>query len=231
MLELDPPVIDQTKIPLAGMSPRYDEKQLRINQRTKNRTGFALGSAPVSKEEGGENLFWFKGQPRLGLWYPNDSSFDLVAYTDSDYGGANLDRKSTSGGCQFLGGRLVSWQCKKQTTISQSTTEAEYIAASQCCSQVLWIQNQMQDYGLSFLQTPIYIDNNSAISIVNNPVKHSKTKHIEIKYHFIRDCNEKKIIQVLKVHTDDQYADLFTKAFDVGRFTFLVTSVEMMNSE
>ncbi|KAJ9556214.1 hypothetical protein OSB04_010828 [Centaurea solstitialis] len=131
---------------------------------------------------------YLKGQPRLGLW-----------------------RMS------ILGGRLVSWQCKKQTTVSQSTTEAEYIAASQCCSQVLWIQNQMQDYGLSFLQTPIYIDNNSAISIVNNPVKHSKTKHIEIKYHFIRDCNEKKIIQVLKVHTDDQYADLFTKAFDVGR--------------
>ncbi|KAJ9545521.1 hypothetical protein OSB04_025228 [Centaurea solstitialis] len=163
---------------------------------------------------------YLKGQPRLGLWYPNVSSFDLVAYTDSDYGGANLDRKSTSGGCQFLGGRLVSWQCKKQTTVSQSTTEAEYIAASQCCSQVLWIQNQMQDYGLSFLQTPIYIDNNSALSIVNNPVKHSKTKHIEIKYHFIRDCNEKKIIQVLKVHTNDQYADLFTKAFDVGRVLF-----------
>ncbi|KAJ9538292.1 hypothetical protein OSB04_031025 [Centaurea solstitialis] len=169
---------------------------------------------------------YLKGQPRLGLWYPNDSSFDLVAYTDSDYGGANLDRKSTSRGCQFLGGRLVSWQCKKQTTVSQSTTEAEYIAASQCCSQVLWIQNQMQDYGISFLQTPIYIDNNSAISIVNNPVKHSKTKHIEIKYHFIRDCNEKRLIQVLKVHTDDQYADLFTKAFDVGRYMvkFLVWS-------
>ncbi|KAJ9544859.1 hypothetical protein OSB04_024566 [Centaurea solstitialis] len=174
---------------------------------------------------------YLKGQPKLGLWYPYDNSFDLVAYTDSDYGGANLDRKSTSGGCQFLGGRLVSWQCKKQTTVSQSTTEAEYIAASQCCSQVLWIQNQMQDYRLSFLHTPIYIDNNSAISIVNNPVKHSKTKHIEIKYHLIRDCNEKKLIQVQKVHTDDQYADLFTKAFDVGRFIFLVTSVGMMNSE
>ncbi|KAJ9562511.1 hypothetical protein OSB04_007671 [Centaurea solstitialis] len=168
---------------------------------------------------------YLKGQPRLGLWYPNDTSFDLVAYTDSDYGGANLDRKSTSGGCQFLGGRLVSWQCKKQTTVSQSTTEAEYIAASQCCSQVLWIQNQMQDYGLSFLQTPIYIDNNSAISIVNNPVKHSKTKHIEIKYHLIRDCNEKKLIQVLKVHTDDQYADLFTKAFDVGSVESIMESM------
>ncbi|KAJ9555801.1 hypothetical protein OSB04_010415 [Centaurea solstitialis] len=118
---------------------------------------------------------YLKGQPRLGLWYPNDSSFDLVAYTDSDYGGANLDRKSTSGGCQFLG-------------------------------------------------------EDCAISIVNNPVKHSKTKHIEIKYHFIRDCNEKKIIQVLKVHTDDQYADLFTKAFDVGRYMvkFLVLSAQRL---
>ncbi|KAI3678839.1 hypothetical protein L6452_38143 [Arctium lappa] len=164
---------------------------------------------------------YLKGQPRLGLWYPHDSSFDLLAYSDSDLGGANLDRKSTSGGCQLLGARLVSWQCKKQTTVSTSTTEAEYIAAASCCSQVLWIQNQMLDYGVTFLHTPIFIDNSSAISIVNNPVKHSKTKHIEIRYHFIRDCNEKKLIQVVKVHTDNQFADLFTKAFDVGRFTFL----------
>ncbi|KAI3735684.1 hypothetical protein L6452_15192 [Arctium lappa] len=174
---------------------------------------------------------YLKGQPRLGLWYPHDSPFDLIAYSDSDLGGANLDRKSTSGGCQFLGARLVSWQCKKQTTMSTSTTEAEYIAAASCCSQVLWIQNQMLDYGVTFLHTPIFIDNSSAISIVNNPVKHSKTKHIEIRYHFIRDCNEKKLIQVVKVHTDNQFADLFTKAFDVGRFTFLVTSVGMINSE
>ncbi|KAI3733711.1 hypothetical protein L6452_13164 [Arctium lappa] len=174
---------------------------------------------------------YLKGQPRLGLWYPHDSPFDLIAYLDSDLGGANLDRKSTSGGCQFLGARLVSWQCKKQTTVSTSTTEAEYIEAASCCSQVLWIQNQMMDYGVTFLHTPIFIDNSSAISIVNNPVKHSKTKHIEIRYHFIRDCNEKKPIQVVKVHTDNQFADLFTKAFDVGRFTFLVTSVGMINSE
>ncbi|KAI3757856.1 hypothetical protein L6452_05399 [Arctium lappa] len=174
---------------------------------------------------------YLKWQPRLGLWYPHDSPFDLIAYSDSDLGGANLDKKSTSGGCQFLGARLVSWQCKKQTTVSTSTTEAEYIAAASCCAQVLWIQNQMLDYGVTFLHTPIFIDNSSAISIVNNPVKHSKTKHIEIRYHFIRDCNEKKLVQVVKVHTDNQFADLFTKAFDVGRFTFLVTSVGMINSE
>ncbi|KAI3665305.1 hypothetical protein L6452_43929 [Arctium lappa] len=174
---------------------------------------------------------YLKGQPRLGLWYPHDSPFDLLAYSDSDLGGANLDRKSTSGGCQFLGARLVSWQCKKQTIISTSTTETEYIAAASCCSQVLWIPNQMLDYGMTFLHTPIFIDKNSAISIVNNPVKHSKTKHIEIKYHFIRDCNEKKLIQVVKLHTSNQFADLFTKAFDIASNGYLFWANAAIQSE
>ncbi|GJS28923.1 putative ribonuclease H-like domain-containing protein [Tanacetum coccineum] len=78
---------------------------------------------------------YLKGQPKLGLWYPKDSPFDLVAYTDSDYAGASLDRKSTTGGCQFLGCRLISWQCKKQNVVANSTTEAEYVAASSCCGQ------------------------------------------------------------------------------------------------
>ncbi|GJY45535.1 hypothetical protein Tco_0434598 [Tanacetum coccineum] len=90
---------------------------------------------------------YLKGQPKLGLWYPKDSPFDLVAYTNSDYAGASLDRKSTTGGCQFLGCRLISWQCKKQTVVANSTTEAEYVAALSCCGQVLWIQNQLLDYG------------------------------------------------------------------------------------
>nr|GEZ52041.1 ribonuclease H-like domain, reverse transcriptase, RNA-dependent DNA polymerase [Tanacetum cinerariifolium] len=91
----------------------------------------------------------FAGHPKLGLWYPKDSPFDLVAYSDSDYGGATQDRKSTTGGCHFLGRRLTSWQCKKQTIVATSTTEAEYVAAASCCGQVLWIQNQLLDYGLS----------------------------------------------------------------------------------
>ncbi|GJW59860.1 uncharacterized mitochondrial protein-like protein [Tanacetum coccineum] len=105
---------------------------------------------------------YLKGQPKLGLWYPKDSPFDLVAYTDSDYAGASLDRKSTTGGCQFLGCRLISWQCKKQTVVANSTTKAEYVAASSCCGQVLWIQNQLLDYGYNFMHTKIFIDNNSS---------------------------------------------------------------------
>ncbi|KAI3802308.1 hypothetical protein L1987_30438 [Smallanthus sonchifolius] len=98
---------------------------------------------------------YLKGKQRLGLWYPHGSNFDFNAYTDSDFGGCYLDRKSTTGGCQFLGNRLVSWQCKKQTTVSISTCEAEYIAAVSCCSQILWIQQQLRDYGLNFTRTPM----------------------------------------------------------------------------
>ncbi|GJT63205.1 putative ribonuclease H-like domain-containing protein [Tanacetum coccineum] len=86
---------------------------------------------------------YLKGKPNLGLWYPRESPFDLEAFSDSDYGGSNLDRKSTTGGCQFLGQRLISWQCKKQTIVATSTTEAEYVAAANCCGQVLWVQNQL----------------------------------------------------------------------------------------
>nr|GEU33981.1 uncharacterized mitochondrial protein AtMg00810-like [Tanacetum cinerariifolium] len=90
---------------------------------------------------------YLKGKPHLSLWYPRHSCFNLVSSSDSDYVGASLDRKSTTGGCQFLGCRLISWQCKKQTVVATSLTEAKYVATASCCAQVLWIQNQLLDYG------------------------------------------------------------------------------------
>nr|GEW35889.1 hypothetical protein [Tanacetum cinerariifolium] len=171
------------------------------------------------------------GQPKLGLWYPRDSLFDLEAYSDSDYTGASLDRKSTTGGCQFLGKRLISWQCKKQTIVTNSTTEAEYVATASCCRQVVWIQNQMLDYGFNLMNTKIYIDNESTICIVKNLVFHSKTKHIEIMHHFIRDSYAKKLIQVIKIHTDHNIADLLTKAFNVSMFNFLNASIGLLVDE
>ncbi|GJY29780.1 putative ribonuclease H-like domain-containing protein [Tanacetum coccineum] len=135
----------------------------------------------------------------------------------NDYAGASLDRKSTIGGCQFLSKRLISWQCKKKIVLANSTTEAEYVATANCCGQVLWIQNQMLDYGFTFMNTKIYIDNESTICIVKNLVFDSKTKHIEIRHHFIRDSYKKKLIQVIKIYTDHNVADLLTKAFDVSR--------------
>ncbi|GJW26375.1 putative ribonuclease H-like domain-containing protein [Tanacetum coccineum] len=131
---------------------------------------------------------YLKGQPKLGLWYPKDSPFDLEAYTDSDYASASLDRKST--------------------------TRVEHVAASSCRGQVLWIQNRLLDYGYNFMNTKIFIDNESTICIVKNPVFHSKTKHIEIRHHFIRDSYKKSLIQVIKIYTDHIVADLLTKAFD-----------------
>ncbi|GJS62722.1 hypothetical protein Tco_0657506 [Tanacetum coccineum] len=130
---------------------------------------------PLLKDADGEDYVnrifrYLKGQPKLGLWYPKDSPFDLEAYTDSDYAGASLYRKSIIGGCQFLGCRLISWQCKKQTVVANSTTKAEYIAAFNCYGQVLWIQNQLLDYGYKFMQNEIHIDNESTICIVKNPV-------------------------------------------------------------
>ncbi|GKC82920.1 hypothetical protein Tco_1138637, partial [Tanacetum coccineum] len=166
---------------------------------------------------------YLKHQPKLGLWYPRDSPFELKSFSDSDYGGASLDKKSTIGGCQFLGRRLISWQCKKQTIVANSTIEVEYVAFANCCRQVLWIQNQMMDYGFNFMNTKIHIDNESTISVIKNPVAHSRTKNIEIRFHFIRYCYEKRLIEVIKIHIDSNVADLLTKGFDVTRFNFLVT--------
>ncbi|GJT34959.1 hypothetical protein Tco_0925378 [Tanacetum coccineum] len=159
---------------------------------------------------------YLKGQPKLGLWYPKDSPFDLKAYTDSDYAAASLDKKSTTRCSQFLGKRLISWQCKKQTIVANSTTEAEYVVASSCCGQVLWIENQSLDYGYNFMNIKIFIDNESTIYIVKNPVFYSKTKHIEIRHHFIRDSNEKKLIQMIKIHTEQFLLINSQKLFDVG---------------
>ncbi|GJS25601.1 hypothetical protein Tco_0454233 [Tanacetum coccineum] len=134
---------------------------------------------------------YLKHQPKLSLWYPRDSPFELEAYSNNDNGGASLDRKSTT----------------------------EYVAAANCCGRVLWIQNQMMDYGFNFMNTKIHIDNESTISVIKNPVAHLRTKHIEIRFHFIRDCYEKRLIKVIKIHTDHNVADLLTKGFDVTRIS------------
>ncbi|GJR77181.1 hypothetical protein Tco_0089546 [Tanacetum coccineum] len=117
--------------------------------------------------------------------YPKDSPLDLIAYSDSHYASASIDRKSTIRGCQFLGCRLISWQCKKQTIMANSTTEAEYIDASNCYRQVLWLQNQLLDYGYSFMQTKIHIDNESTISRLSRNLLSLilKPEQKEIQFH------------------------------------------------
>ncbi|GJS92658.1 retrovirus-related pol polyprotein from transposon TNT 1-94 [Tanacetum coccineum] len=130
-------------------------------------------------------LRYLKGTPTLGLYYPKCSGFDLKGYSDSDYAGCNMDRKSTSGACQILGGKLVCWSAKKQQSVAMSSAEAEYVAAAGCCASILWMKSQLSDYDIHYKMVPIFCDNTSAIAISNNPVLHSRTKHIDIRYHFI----------------------------------------------
>ena len=172
---------------------------------------------------------YLKGTPNLGIWYPKDTGFDLIGYTDSDFAGCKIDRKSTSGSCQFLGRRLVSWYSKKQHSMSTSTAEAEYIAAGSCCAQILWMRNQLQDYGLMLDKIPILCDNTSAIAIANNPVQHSRTKHIDIRYHFLREHVMNGTVELHFVPTDQQIADIFTKPLDESTFSRLVGELGMLN--
>ena len=168
--------------------------------------------------------------PTLGLWYPKGSRFDLVGFSDADYAGDKVDRKSTSGTCHFLGRSLVCWSSKKQNCVSLSTAESEYIAAGSCCAQLLWMKQTLKDYGIHLKQVPLYCDNESAIKIANNPVQHSKTKHIEIRHHFLRDHVVKEDIDIIHVNTEEQLADIFTKPLDEKRFCKLRCELNILES-
>src|SRR3954468_22039263 len=168
--------------------------------------------------------------PNFGIWYPKRSSFDLVGYSDSDYAGDKVDRKSTSGTCQFLGRSLVSWSSKKQNSVSLSTAEAEYIAAGSCCAQLLWMTQTLKDYGVYVKHVPLLCDNESAIKIGHNPVQHSRTKHIEVRHHFIRDHIAKGDINLKHVRTDKQLADIFTKPLDEKVFCRLRSELNIIDA-
>nr|GFB91747.1 copia protein [Tanacetum cinerariifolium] len=140
----------------------------------------------------------------------------------TDYAGCKDSFKNTSGGAQFLGEKLVSWSSKKQDCTALSTAKAEYVSLSACCAQVLWMRTQLTDYGFHFDKIPIYCDSKSAIAISCNLVQHSRTKHIAVRYHYIKEHVEKGTIELYFVKTDYQLADIFTKALPVDRFNFLV---------
>ncbi|GJR40793.1 retrovirus-related pol polyprotein from transposon TNT 1-94 [Tanacetum coccineum] len=161
------------------------------------------------------------------LWYTKDSGFELTGFSDADYAGCKDTFKSTSGGLQFLGEKLVNWSSKKQDCTSLSTAEAEYVSLSACCAQVLWMRTQLMDYGFLFNKIPIYCDSKSTIAISWNLVQYSRIKHIAIRYHFIKEHREKGTIELFFVKTDYQLADLFTKALPVDRFNYLVCLLGM----
>ncbi|GKC23988.1 retrovirus-related pol polyprotein from transposon TNT 1-94 [Tanacetum coccineum] len=165
---------------------------------------------------------YLKGTINMGLWYPKDSGFELTAFSDADHAGCLDTRKSTSGGIQFLGEKLVSWMSKKQDCTAMSTAEAEYVALSVSFAQVMWMRTQLKDYGFNYNKIPLYCDSQSAIAISCNPVQHSRTKHINVRYHFIKEQVERGIIELYFVRTEYQLADMFTKALSQDRFEYLV---------
>ncbi|GKA75322.1 retrovirus-related pol polyprotein from transposon TNT 1-94, partial [Tanacetum coccineum] len=151
----------------------------------------------------------------------------LYLTANADHAGCQDTRRSTSGSMQFLGDRLVSWSSKRQKSTAISSTEAEYIAMSGCCAQILWMRSQLTDYGLGFNKIPMYYDNKSAIALSCNNVQHSRSKHIDIRFHFIKEHVENGVIELYFVNTEYQLADIFTKALARERIEFLINKLGM----
>ncbi|GJS74935.1 hypothetical protein Tco_0724816 [Tanacetum coccineum] len=170
---------------------------------------------------------YLRGTVNMGLWYTKDSCFELTRSLYVDYAGCKDTFKSTSGGAQFLGEKLVSWSSKKQDYTSLSTAEAEYVSLSACCAQIFFMRTQLLDYGFHFSKIPIYCDSKLAIAISCNLVQHSRTKHIAVRYHFIKDHIQEGTIELFFVKTDYQLSDLFTKALPLDMFNYLVCRLSM----
>ncbi|GJW76841.1 hypothetical protein Tco_0138523 [Tanacetum coccineum] len=148
------------------------------------------------------------------------SNMSFRAYADADHAGCRDSRRSTSGSAQFLGDRLVSWSLKKQRRTAISTTEAEYIAVFGCYAQILWMQSQLKDYGFDFNKIPLYCDNKSVIALCCNNVQHSRSKHIDIRHHFIREQVENRVVKLYIVEMNYQLVDILTKHYQENGSNF-----------
>ncbi|GJT43949.1 hypothetical protein Tco_0952664 [Tanacetum coccineum] len=170
---------------------------------------------------------YLRGTINRGLWHPKEFSIALTAYADADHAGCQDTRRSTYGSMHLLGDRLVSWSSKRQKSVVISSTKAEYIALFSCCAQVLWMRSQLTDYGLRFNKFPMYCDNKSAITLCCNNVQHSRSKHIDIRFHFIKEQVKNGVVELYFVNTEYQLADIFTKAFGIERIKFLINKFGM----
>nr|GEV40474.1 copia protein [Tanacetum cinerariifolium] len=164
---------------------------------------------------------YIKGTTHLGLWYPKGTSIETVVYADSNHARDYVDRKSISGICTFVGCCLTSWFQKKQTALAISTTEAEYVSAKKACQQALWMKQALIDYAVRLDDVPIMCDNKGAIDLSKNSVQHSRTKHIEIRHHFLRNNVQKGHIPIEKVSSVENITDILTKPLKRESFNYL----------
>nr|GEY96041.1 retrotransposon protein [Tanacetum cinerariifolium] len=165
----------------------------------------------LMKDEECELIDSTKYRGMIGLWYPNRTGIETVVYADSDHAGDYVDRKSTSGICTFVGCCLTSWFSKKQTSLVISTTEAEYVSAGKACKQALWMKQALIDYDVRLDDVLIMCDNKGAIDLSKNLVQHSRTKHIEIRHHFLRDNVQKGHVSIEKVSSVENIIGILTK--------------------
>ena len=164
-------------------------------------------------------LRYVKGTKNFGIIYKAESDCDLIGYTDSDWAGSIDDRKSTTGYIFLLGSKIISWATKKQKTVALSSAEAEYMAATSATCEAVWLRRIMENLHQRVDRpTKIYCDNMSTIAMTKNPVFHSRTKHIEIRHHFIRELVEQGEIELDFCRTKDQLADIFTKPITTEKF-------------
>ncbi|GJU32163.1 hypothetical protein Tco_1175752 [Tanacetum coccineum] len=163
-----------------------------------------------------------QGKPVDATLYRDMIGSLMYITANADRAGCQDTRRSTSGSTQFLGDKLVIWSSKKQKCTVISSTEAEYIVLSGCCSQILWMRSQLTDYGFQFNKIPLYCDNKSAIALCCNNVQHSRAKHIDIRFHFIKEQMENGIVELYFVRTEYQLANIFTKPLPRERFNFLI---------
>lgn len=158
-------------------------------------------------------LRYLNSSPGRGLFFGKHQDHNVSGFTDADWAGDRSDGKSTSGYFTFVGGNLVTWRSKKQKVVSKSSAEAEFRGMVHGTCELLWIKRILRDLGVS-LRAPmkLYCDNESAVKIANNPVQHDRTKHVEIDRHFIKDHLERKTVELPHVGSEDQLADMLTKA-------------------
>ncbi|GKC32580.1 hypothetical protein Tco_1039874 [Tanacetum coccineum] len=158
-------------------------------------------------------LRYLAGTKNYGICFRKTKDFSLQGFTDSDWAGSIEDRKSTSDNCFVLGTGAISWSSKKQATVALSSTEAEYVAACASACQAVWLRGILSDLGQQQSRaTSIKCDNQSAVMLSRNPVLHGRTKHIDIKHHYIRELIANEEIQLDTCRTDEQVADLLTKS-------------------
>ena len=174
---------------------------------------------------------YVKTTANFNVQYSKDTNDILAEYSDADWTKNANDRKSTLGGCFYMGNNLISQMSKKQNFISLSTAEAEYIAADSCFIQLLWMQKLLLNYGIRQEHLTIYCDNTNAINISKDLVQHSRTKHIEIRHHFIWELIEDGTFTLEFIHTDDQKIDLFTKPLDSKQFEFLRQNIGVISMD